>query len=841
MNRLTSGMMAILLCLLGLLFLQPLMQTTGLGGAEATADDESATDVLAIQTEVADPTADNDAPNVSGDQASVSVSNEALVQDELADPKVAEPAASEAAGAEAAESNETPAAAAPQRPGGRARSALGGGMRIGRGSRRTAPPAGGLLSSRRGRGTFRLEETPVDSGASGVWTKNIGVTWSEEQDELYGFSTKTGSWSTLKITPQETIVPVVNNSLAVVAMGNQFAAFSGTVGGWDVLELDYETDAVPTVHTQHIALRTEKHLYTFAEGLGKWTSPTDPNVQKLAGALYPGPAQVQAAVTDVELEVDDATSSASQIHVDRVEAMMLGALVGDLEAHSKRTEKESIETAKKLQARLSRLGSNHPETKQLTDQLRDAVTRAYTARNQLQKQRMKALEDRLAKIRASLEARSKLQERIIERRVEELLDPNVDWQAMRSSTPTERRRGLRVGSMLDDPPILPTLPKPTPPRVDDTGGLSAPAQPIEVPVSAKEMFEVPDLIGMSQKHAVILLHELGLKNSKIGIDRDARARGPVDAHRVLTQQPEPGTQIDTETTVTISLGRRGRSKPGETWTWDRPSGSNAEESTTAGRATGVTSAASTPHPFDWDEIERLRARLDGSSSQVADSMQKTTLLMREIDIVSVAWADASQEERRTVAGILLTDLGQRSMKWNLGITVDSSQNDDGDHGAAVNELIDDEEQFEEQRVACLDWLRPQLDGQLKYHRKQLQHLELWWTQYQAMIEDHKLNVRQAVLEQQVASEKFDTVMQAAEKGAFTRTQVSDYKLAMDKAQINQERAESYLDRIQQIGKDNPQFDPAPYQTFVQQAQQQLAKLQPQSESDTPAVDDLDSF
>lgn len=55
----------------------------------------------------------------------------------------------------------------------------------------------------------------------------IMITWSENNDELRGFSNTHGKWETLKIEKQDSIVPVLGSDVAAVLIGDSIAAFSG--------------------------------------------------------------------------------------------------------------------------------------------------------------------------------------------------------------------------------------------------------------------------------------------------------------------------------------------------------------------------------------------------------------------------------------------------------------------------------------------------------------------------------------------------------------------------------------------------------------------------------------
>lgn len=111
--------------------------------------------------------------------------------------------------------------------------------------------------------------------------RSIGlmITWSENNDEVRGFSNSIGEWETLKIERQNRIIPVVANSVAAVRVGDSMAAFSGVKGWWDVIPLSKGSAEFPVVSDDLVQVQDDNHLYTFSAAKGQWTSPTDPELQ----------------------------------------------------------------------------------------------------------------------------------------------------------------------------------------------------------------------------------------------------------------------------------------------------------------------------------------------------------------------------------------------------------------------------------------------------------------------------------------------------------------------------------------------------------------------------------
>ncbi len=132
----------------------------------------------------------------------------------------------------------------------------------------------------------QLDGNMFNAGSERVGAQNPGnqrqissggviVTWSESNDELRGFSHKTGDWEIIRIAPQKEIVPTVFLNMAAVRFGDSIAAFSGTKGWWDVIELSKDSKSQPTVSDSLVQIEDNGHLYTFAAEKASWTSPTD--------------------------------------------------------------------------------------------------------------------------------------------------------------------------------------------------------------------------------------------------------------------------------------------------------------------------------------------------------------------------------------------------------------------------------------------------------------------------------------------------------------------------------------------------------------------------------------
>lgn len=126
----------------------------------------------------------------------------------------------------------------------------------------------------------------------------IMITWSENNDELRGFSNTLGEWETLKTAKQDSIIPILSRDgdVAAVRIGDSIAAFSGIKGCWDVILLSKDSAAQPTASDDLVYIEDNGHLYTFAAAKGRWTSPTDPELQWASADFKGTPKSMKLAV-----------------------------------------------------------------------------------------------------------------------------------------------------------------------------------------------------------------------------------------------------------------------------------------------------------------------------------------------------------------------------------------------------------------------------------------------------------------------------------------------------------------------------------------------------------------
>ena len=257
-----------------------------------------------------------------------------------------------------------------------------------------------------------------------VQSTNIMISWSKDNDELRGFSQKTGEWFHLEIARQATIVPTVADDVAAVRVGDTMAAYSGTTGSWDVLQLSKGSKAVASVSNTSIKVVDNDHVYIFAAANGRWTSPDDPKFRRSARSNPFG------APSGVPRRSSRTKTTPFDQQAVKLATEFRGTGLDDTQARAK---------------------------------LSKAVAEAFDRRQSSQKAEAARMQEKLTKIQAAITSRDSLRERIITRRVDELLDPNIDWDAQPTATPAGSStrqpsvRGPSTGTPigLPGPPHLP--------------------------------------------------------------------------------------------------------------------------------------------------------------------------------------------------------------------------------------------------------------------------------------------------------------------------------------------------------------------------------------------------
>lgn len=336
----------------------------------------------------------------------------------------------------------------------------------------TAGPAG--ISTGQGDGFF-----PGGRGASGiaggqfnygreVSSNGLMITWSENNDEVRGFSNSKGDWEILTIVKQERIIPVVGDEVAAVRIGDSMAAFSAAKAQWDVVKLSEGSKAVPVVYNGYVKVEDNGHLYTFADAKGQWTSPTDPEFQqrskeiKLAKGNFARlrnqfdewlkslPRYKSRAVSVMFNVVGHGKDTVARIDASRKSLLNeVEAKLVELSASSRTGDAVSLTEPKvddinflesqiaKLRDELQELemtvrdssGISRPPSTSKDEhlrQLRIQVGHAFDIRQQLQRLEAERMKLKLTLIETNLDVREKAREAIIERRVSELIDGKID-------------------------------------------------------------------------------------------------------------------------------------------------------------------------------------------------------------------------------------------------------------------------------------------------------------------------------------------------------------------------------------------------------------------------------
>ena len=102
-------------------------------------------------------------------------------------------------------------------------------------------------------------------------------------------------------------------------------------------------------------------------------------------------------------------------------------------------ENVAADLARRCRELATKAETSPEDAKQLQafrDQLRTAVTEAFAARQQLHRAEMAEFQQRMARIQQTLEIRDRIQDRIVDRRVEDLLNPNLQWESESTGEPS---------------------------------------------------------------------------------------------------------------------------------------------------------------------------------------------------------------------------------------------------------------------------------------------------------------------------------------------------------------------------------------------------------------------
>ncbi len=292
---------------------------------------------------------------------------------------------------------------------------------------------------------------------------SIIITWSENNDELRGFSNTLGEWEVLRIDKPDSIVPIVSDDVAAVRIGDSIAAFSGGKGWWDVIALSKDSAAQPSVSGDLVHIEDNGHLYTFAAAKGRWTSPTDPELKpattEVGGSTM---SMIQAFVPFNEwlnsmprykargIRLQSTGSGSQAIHAERQSLLeearqklteilhngeatveehtpvqpSFGTALPDIDRRIAELRKEQQSLEANVNKGSDVANSNDGVRDSREQALRGVVEQAFDLRQQLQRLEAQRMQLKLQLIEANLDAREKNREAIIQQRVDEMLASN---------------------------------------------------------------------------------------------------------------------------------------------------------------------------------------------------------------------------------------------------------------------------------------------------------------------------------------------------------------------------------------------------------------------------------
>ena len=343
-----------------------------------------------------------------------------------------------------------------------------------------------------------VQERGVDNDAKRqIDSSAIIITWSENKDELRGFSIKQGRWSILKLPPQERMAVTVSGNVAAIEIDDSLVAYSGEKGWWDVIPIRKDSTATAFFSNNLVTIQVAEHLYTFAASTGQWTSPTDPDLQPAEEKLriYVNEQQLRDEM-DISLKRSDRFLAHRNRQI-QIRPRFEGKQDGDpgswyeveISAGRKSYLDEVVKTFKRielvpprtktpnnnseratlhdadlrptiavLREKMTRheneavtlgklLSSQKTQTKEDRQKLEEIVAQSFDARQSMQVLESNLMSARFEKVKQNLDSRQNLRGRIVERRIAELLDPNSEataWQT--TQTDLQAVAGATLGA-----------------------------------------------------------------------------------------------------------------------------------------------------------------------------------------------------------------------------------------------------------------------------------------------------------------------------------------------------------------------------------------------------------
>ena len=148
-------------------------------------------------------------------------------------------------------------------------------------------------------------------------------------------------------------------------------------------------------------------------------------------------AEPGSNATEFDLQ-EKALSKPQSSHATDATGESLQQSVADIRQRLVDLDRQSHGLANQLKRPLKDPG----EAKELRTLLHDVVLKSFTTRQELRRAELELFTIRLRDLKQSVELRDHIADRIIDRRIEELLDPNVSWEASNESAP-----------LVDGPPV----------------------------------------------------------------------------------------------------------------------------------------------------------------------------------------------------------------------------------------------------------------------------------------------------------------------------------------------------------------------------------------------------
>ncbi|MCR9200448.1 MAG: hypothetical protein NXI04_17570 [Planctomycetaceae bacterium] len=308
----------------------------------------------------------------------------------------------------------------------------------------------------------RIEQ--ADKYGRPVVSTGVTVTWSDDHQELQALSAMTGRWSNVKIPREDLIVPVVGTAVAAVQLQSSVAAYSAESGTWDLLDVGRDEEPIVTVDTSAVKVnfKDSSRMYFFPLKTGVWTSPNDPDYREkevvVSTTGVPTSAFAEAASNRVSMQTNRGGVQIRGIarHVDAAVRMIEAARVSQA-GHEGLAIGESQSAGGSPDVRLALQLRSAGKTVGPQDRakLQSVVESLLQERLDHQKKMAQQLEAKLRQIEKTLAQREANRELIVSRRVEELLNPDVDWESlMGGSGETGRPAGSPKsgGASLRQPP-----------------------------------------------------------------------------------------------------------------------------------------------------------------------------------------------------------------------------------------------------------------------------------------------------------------------------------------------------------------------------------------------------